>query len=158
MTLILQDSDRLWRLTPPAQRGLSALLDDSSAAMSFSWSVLRNAPPLSPHGSPMCQATQTFPLAPQSRSHLVDILEVCVINILCTAVCFDKAACWLLDGFTKMPDGMLLTMTCTQHSIQLQNDCCKWYSTSNCGAEQKQLKAMNLSVLCSLPIAGNQVT
>ena len=72
----VQDSDRLWRLTPPAQKALGALLDDSSAAMSFSWSVLRNAPPLSPHGSPMCQATQTFQLAPRTRTELVDILEV----------------------------------------------------------------------------------
>lgn len=72
----VQDSDRLWRLTPPAQKALEALLDDSSAAMSFSWSVLRNAPPLSPHGSPMCQATQTFQLAPRTRTELVDILEV----------------------------------------------------------------------------------
>ena len=44
--------------------------------MSFSWSVLRNAPPLSPHGSPMCQATQSFQLAPKTREELVDILEV----------------------------------------------------------------------------------
>lgn len=72
----MQDSDRLWRLTPPAQKALAALLDDSSAAMSFSWSVIRNAPPMSPHGSPLCQATQTFQLAPLSREHLVDILEV----------------------------------------------------------------------------------
>lgn len=71
-----QDSDRLWRLTPPAQKALGALLDDSSAAMSFEWSILRNAPPLSPHGSPMCQATHTFPLAPLTREHLVDILQV----------------------------------------------------------------------------------
>lgn len=72
---VSEDSDRLWRLTPPAQKALAALLDDSSAAMSFSWSILRNAPPLSPHGSPMCQATQTLPLAPLTREHLVDILQ-----------------------------------------------------------------------------------
>ena len=77
VALCMQDSDRLWRLTPPAQKALAALLDDSSAAMSFSWSVLRNAPPLSPHGSPMCEATQTFQLAPKTRTELVDILEVC---------------------------------------------------------------------------------
>lgn len=76
LVFFTQDSDRLWRLTPPAQKALGGLLDDSSAAMSFSWSILRNAPPLSPHGSPMCQATQTFPLAPLTREHLVDILEV----------------------------------------------------------------------------------
>lgn len=39
-----QDSDALWRITPPARAALEAVLAEPRAALTIGWSVTRTAP------------------------------------------------------------------------------------------------------------------
>jgi hypothetical protein len=39
-----QDSDVLWRISPPARRALEAVLEEPSAALTLSWQITRTAP------------------------------------------------------------------------------------------------------------------
>lgn len=72
-----QDSDQLWTLTPPARRALESLLaNDSSAAITFGWSVTRNAPPPSTHGGPLCHDARSVALSARSRAQLLQVIQV----------------------------------------------------------------------------------
>eukprot|EP00887_Chlorella_sp_A99_P004668 scaffold4.g4668.t1 len=66
------DADAYWHLTPPARLALADLLShEAPLALSFGWSVERDAPPPSDHGGPLCSSGSTVPLADASRRALL---------------------------------------------------------------------------------------
>jgi len=71
------DADNVWSASRPAQSALEDLLGDeaSSVALSFGWNVLRDSPPLSDHGGPLCEGSAAVGLAWTSRIQLRDILR-----------------------------------------------------------------------------------
>lgn len=80
--LMVQDSERYWRVTPPARRALERMLNGSDAALGLSWSVLRDAPLESRHGGPLCQGTREVTLSGGSRRAVLDVLQVLNPSIL----------------------------------------------------------------------------
>lgn len=73
---LVQDSDRFWRVTPPARRSLERMLDESEAELALSWAIVRNAPLESKHGGPLCQGTRQVTLSGSSRNAVLDVLQV----------------------------------------------------------------------------------
>ena len=72
----VQDSDRFWRVTPPARRSIQRMLNSSAATLALSWEVLRNAPLATKNGGPLCQGVQEVPLSAASSQDILDILQV----------------------------------------------------------------------------------
>ena len=73
-----QDSDRYWRLPPPARAALEALLaqPDQAPALALSWAVERDAPLEGKHGGPLCRGTREVPLSGRSRDAVLAVLQV----------------------------------------------------------------------------------
>lgn len=71
----LQDSDHLWRLSPPARTALEVVLAEPGASLRMSWSVMRTAPLASGKGGPECTADVTVTLAGESRQQLREVRE-----------------------------------------------------------------------------------
>ena len=72
----VQDSDRFWRVTPPARRSIQRMLNSSAATLALSWEVLRNAPLATKNGGPLCQGVQEVPLSAASSQDILDVLQV----------------------------------------------------------------------------------
>lgn len=68
-----QDSDHLWRLSPPARAALQVVLSEPAAALRLSWAVTRTAPLASGKGGPECAADVTVTLAGESRQQLLEV-------------------------------------------------------------------------------------
>jgi hypothetical protein len=68
-----QDSDHLWRLSPPARSALQVVLSEPSAALHMTWAVTRTAPLASGKGGPECAADVTVTLAGESRQQLLEV-------------------------------------------------------------------------------------
>lgn len=79
-----QDSDRYWRVTPPARQSLERMLGESDAELALSWAIVRNAPLESKHGGPLCQGTRQIALAGGSRDAILDVLQVPALAHLCS--------------------------------------------------------------------------
>ena len=73
----MQDSDRFWRVTPPARRSIQHMLNSSAATLALSWEVLRNAPLATKNGGPLCQGFQEVPLSATSSQSILHVLQVC---------------------------------------------------------------------------------
>jgi hypothetical protein len=73
----MQDSDRFWRVTPPARRSIQHMLNSSAATLALSWEVLRNAPLATKNGGPLCQGVQEVPLSAASSQSILHVLQVC---------------------------------------------------------------------------------
>ena len=73
----MQDSDRFWRVTPPARRSIQQMLNSSVATLALSWEVLRNAPLATKNGGPLCQGVQEVPLSATSSQSILHVLQVC---------------------------------------------------------------------------------
>ena len=71
-----QDSDRFWHVPPPAAEALEHVLRKEEVVVAFAWSILRSNPAVSSHGGPLCHGTTNVTLSPQSRSEVLDILQV----------------------------------------------------------------------------------
>lgn len=69
----VQDSDHLWRLSPPARSALQVVLSEPSAALRMTWAVTRTAPLASGKGGPECAADVTVTLAGESRQQLLEV-------------------------------------------------------------------------------------
>ncbi len=76
VNLFVQDSDRFWHVPPPSADALEHVLGQEEVVAAFTWSVLRSNPALSSHGGPLCHGTTNVTLSPQSRSEVLDILQV----------------------------------------------------------------------------------
>jgi hypothetical protein len=82
-TPCLQDADRFWDVTPPAQQELLAALqaagNDSASgtgvSLALGWDVQRNLPLPSDHGGPLCQGALSVPLAPGTLRQLAAVLS-----------------------------------------------------------------------------------
>ena len=72
----MQDSDRFWRVTPPARRSIQRMLNSSAATLALSWEVLRNAPLATKNGGPLCQGVQEVPLSAASSQDILEVLQV----------------------------------------------------------------------------------
>jgi hypothetical protein len=73
----VQDSDRFWRVTPPARQSIQHMLNSSAAMLALSWEVLRNAPLATKNGGPLCQGVQEVPLSATSSQSILHVLQVC---------------------------------------------------------------------------------
>lgn len=71
-----QDSDRFWHVPPPAAEALQGVLENDEVVVAFAWSILRSNPAVSSHGGPLCHGTTNVTLSQQSRTELLDILQV----------------------------------------------------------------------------------
>ena len=91
----LQDSDQLWRLSPPARSALQVVLAEPAAALSMSWSITRTAPLASGKGGPECAADVTITLAGESRQRLMEVRPSCNAGI------FDPSLQGLLAGLAS---------------------------------------------------------
>lgn len=80
--LALQDSDSLWRLSPPARAALSVVLNEPAAALRMSWSIMRTGPLASGKGGPECTADVTVTLAGESRQQLLEVRWACTGYVL----------------------------------------------------------------------------
>lgn len=69
----LQDSDHLWRLSPPARSALKVVLSEPRAALHMTWAITRTAPLASGKGGPECAADVTVTLAGESRQQLLEV-------------------------------------------------------------------------------------
>ena len=75
-----QDSDRFWRVTPPARRSIQRMLNSSAATLALSWEVLRNAPLATKNGGPLCQGVQEIPLSAASSQDILVVLQVTCLS------------------------------------------------------------------------------
>ena len=71
-----QDSDRFWRVTPPARQSIARMLNSSAATLALSWEILRSAPLATKNGGPLCQGVQEVPLSAASSQDILDVLQV----------------------------------------------------------------------------------
>ena len=85
----VQDSDRFWRVTPPARRSIQRMLNSSAATLALSWEVLRNAPLATKNGGPLCQGVQEIPLSAASSQDILNVLQVAP----CSSVGYQKTTC-----------------------------------------------------------------
>ncbi len=72
----MKDSDRFWRVTPPARRSLERMLGESEAELALGWAIVRSAPLESKHGGPLCQGTRQVTLSGGTREALLEVLQV----------------------------------------------------------------------------------
>ena len=72
----MKDSDRFWRVTPPARRSLERMLGESDAELALGWAIVRSAPLEGKHGGPLCQGTRQVTLSGGTREALLDVLQV----------------------------------------------------------------------------------
>eukprot|EP00775_Hariotina_reticulata_P007362 gene7362-7573_t len=70
-----QDSDVLWKLSPPARSALEVVLSEPSAHLRIGWKISRTAPLASGKGGPTCQGEVLVPLAGESRMQLLEVLR-----------------------------------------------------------------------------------
>ncbi|CAL8464921.1 g4456 [Coccomyxa elongata] len=70
-----EDSDRFWRVTPPARRSLERMLGESEAELALGWAIVRSAPLESKHGGPLCQGTRQVALSGGTREALLEVLQ-----------------------------------------------------------------------------------
>ena len=71
------DADALWAASPPTRRALVDAMDspDADVAISFGWDALRDLPPPSDHGGPLCTGTAAVALADESRVALIAMMR-----------------------------------------------------------------------------------
>ncbi len=72
----LQDSDRLWRISPPAKEALKAVLTEPDAALVLQWVIIRTAPLASANGrgsGPACAGEVRLQLAGRTRERLLQV-------------------------------------------------------------------------------------
>lgn len=78
----MQDSDDLWTAAPPARRAIQHMLDAHNATLALGWHVVRDAPLENAHAGPECTGTQDIPLAPRTRTELIEVVQVWPHNLL----------------------------------------------------------------------------
>jgi hypothetical protein len=111
-----QDSDHLWRLSPPARSALRVVLSEPAAALRISWSVTRTAPLASAKGGPECAADVTLTLAGESREQLLEVgVTLCcaVLRLLelCYSACYSSMPpCFCRQLYTWCFPGWLSKM------------------------------------------------
>lgn len=77
---MLQDSDHLWRLSPPARAALEIVLSEPAAALHMTWTITRTAPLASGKGGPECAADVALTLAGESRQQLLEVSGQSIIT------------------------------------------------------------------------------
>ena len=98
----VQDSDRFWRVTPPARRSIQRMLNSSAATLALSWEVLRNAPLATKNGGPLCQGVQEIPLSAASSEDILDVLQVtCYFSAGSAPQSIHLYLSWLVFGCCK---------------------------------------------------------
>ena len=96
-----QDSDRFWRVTPPARRSIQRMLNSSAATLALSWEVLRNAPLATKNGGPLCQGVQEIPLSAASSQDILDVLQVRLLSPILSVLEYDCAVLWISPSDTR---------------------------------------------------------
>ncbi|MEW5302433.1 MAG: hypothetical protein WDW36_005220 [Sanguina aurantia] len=76
MLCLSQDSDTVWRMTPPARAALmSALASATPPLLRMMYSVQRSGPAVSGRGGPSCSLTLEIPLSAATTDELLQVLQ-----------------------------------------------------------------------------------
>lgn len=82
-----QDSDRFWRVTPPARRSIQRMLNSSAATLALSWEILRSAPLATKKG------IQEVPLSAATSQGILHVLQVTPYPATCCSLQPDCNSC-----------------------------------------------------------------
>lgn len=105
----LQDSDQLWQLSPPARSALAVVLQEPSAALQLSWSIIRTAPLASGKGGPGCEGQINVMLAGETRMQLLEVRFEVLFRASHHGVCVLENQTtvphmgWSVKGFLTLP-------------------------------------------------------
>lgn len=71
-----EDSDDVWKISPPARNQTIGLLleEDTPIVMSFAWRITRDIPGVSDHGGPVCEGSQEFTVSTRTRKKLATLI------------------------------------------------------------------------------------